>query len=551
MEDIMASPGLDNLHIIEAGPVPGNPSELLSAPSMGQFLREVREEYDIVLIDTPPVLPVTDSAIVAAQVDGVVLVYQAGKVGRLVLKRAKAHLDSARAKVWGVVLNDVQSEVADYSYTHYYTHYYGEESPGEAAPPGRVGRLWDAVSSRLGISRGAAVPVASSPVAEIIEETNGRPRRRRTSRYLVGGIALFLGLIAVAFGVMAWRFGAIDERPRDSLRRRLEQAPAAVPPTAPPRSSPLQPRDRESAVPDSAPPSESAVPSTAPTAPALPPVPVTPAPVAPPPSALAPPSLSPMPSLAPGPQAPSPAPQALSPAPPSQEPPSQSVAPAPPAPPPARQSLGTAPKRAPALRPNDTPGSTPSGAPNAAPSAPPSVTPKATPNAAPNATPNTTPNATPSAPVTRFAVEFGPFVTAPDAEKLERQLNQAGYQTVRFRQQMGGAEVFAVLIERLPSRREAELLAAALREQGFLDSVVLDGEPGPSVRVGEPLVLRGAVQLGERLRARGHQVRIAVQRGDAVTFVIRHGNFASQKEAETKSQELERLGLANNVVRVR
>ena len=72
---------------------------------------------------------------------------------------------------------------------------------------------------------------------------------------------------------------------------------------------------------------------------------------------------------------------------------------------------------------------------------------------------------------------------------------------MRFRQQMGGAEVFAVLIERLPSRREAELLAAALREQGFLDSVVLDGEPGPSVRVGEPLVLRGIAANWPMVRA--------------------------------------------------
>src|SRR5918996_2027385 len=116
MEDIMASPGLDNLHIIEAGPIPANPSELLSTSAMAEFLRNVAAEYDIVLIDTPPVLPVTDSAIVAGQADGVLLVYQAGKVGRLVLKRAKAHLESTRAKVWGVVLNDVQTEVSGYNY---------------------------------------------------------------------------------------------------------------------------------------------------------------------------------------------------------------------------------------------------------------------------------------------------------------------------------------------------------------------------------------------------------------------------------------------------
>src|SRR5437660_2854870 len=128
MDDIMASPGLDNLHIIEAGPIPANPSELLSTSALGQFLREVSAEYDIVLIDTPPVLPVTDSAIAAAKADGVLLVYQAGKVGRLVLKRAKVHVENVGGKVWGVVLNDVKTEIAGYAYTQYYTHYYGEET---------------------------------------------------------------------------------------------------------------------------------------------------------------------------------------------------------------------------------------------------------------------------------------------------------------------------------------------------------------------------------------------------------------------------------------
>src|SRR5499425_2269225 len=128
MEDIMAAPGLDNLHIIEAGPVPANPSELLSTPAMAGFLHSVRDVYDVILVDTPPILPVTDSAIVASQADGVVIVYQAGKVGRLVLKRAKVHVENVGGKVWGVVLNDVKTEIAGYAYTQYYTHYYGEET---------------------------------------------------------------------------------------------------------------------------------------------------------------------------------------------------------------------------------------------------------------------------------------------------------------------------------------------------------------------------------------------------------------------------------------
>ena len=65
------------------------------------------------------------------------------------------------------------------------------------------------------------------------------------------------------------------------------------------------------------------------------------------------------------------------------------------------------------------------------------------------------------------------------------------------------------------------------------------------------MVLRGAVQLAERLRAQGHQVRIAAQPGEAITFVIRHGNFASRGEAEDRSGDLTRLGLPNHVVRVR
>src|SRR5207248_948877 len=160
----MAAPGLDNLHIIEAGPLPPTPSELLSTTAMTEFLRAVAAEYGIVLIDTPPILPVTDSAIVAGKADGVLLVYQAGKVGRLVLKRAKAHMESARAKVWGVVLNDVQAEVSGYTYTHYYTHYYGEATPS-TRDGGSLQRAWDAVTSEVGMGPSQPTPPRTTPPA--------------------------------------------------------------------------------------------------------------------------------------------------------------------------------------------------------------------------------------------------------------------------------------------------------------------------------------------------------------------------------------------------
>ena len=133
---------------------------------------------------------------------------------------------------------------------------------------------------------------------------------------------------------------------------------------------------------------------------------------------------------------------------------------------------------------------------------------------------------------------------------MERRLNQAAHQTVRFRQETGAA-VYAVIVEKVPTAREAQALVASLRAQGFGDTIVL-GESEPlSVRVGAPLALRGAVQAAERLRAAGHRVRVSAQPGEAVTFVVRHGNFATSEDAEAKGRELLRLGLANQVVRVK
>jgi len=147
-------------------------------------------------------------------------------------------------------------------------------------------------------------------------------------------------------------------------------------------------------------------------------------------------------------------------------------------------------------------------------------------------------------------VEFGPFASASDAEQVERQLSQAGHQTVRFRQQTG-ATLYGVLLERVPTARDAQQIVSTLREQGFPEGMILGGGQPLSVRVGEPLALRGAVQLAERLRAQGHQVRVAAQSGEAVAYVIRHGNFTSRSDATARADELIKMGLPNRVVRVR
>jgi cell division protein FtsN len=149
----------------------------------------------------------------------------------------------------------------------------------------------------------------------------------------------------------------------------------------------------------------------------------------------------------------------------------------------------------------------------------------------------------------RFTLELGPFGSTTEAERVERQLTQAGLSTTRVRQP-GGAALYAVLIERLAGAAEAETLVSRLHEQGYADAVVARREP-PVVRVGEPLPLRRAVELAERLRAAGQQVRVAVQPGEAVAYTLRHGSFASKGEAQTRAAELGRLGLASQVIQVR
>jgi capsular exopolysaccharide synthesis family protein len=129
MEDIMKTPGIDNLHIITSGVIPPNPSELLNSPRMKEFIETVREMYDVVIFDTTPILPATDAAVLGSKVDSVVLVYKAGAIARGALKRAKVQMDNVNAKVLGVVLNALKSEVSsdfqDYRYDTYYS--YGAE----------------------------------------------------------------------------------------------------------------------------------------------------------------------------------------------------------------------------------------------------------------------------------------------------------------------------------------------------------------------------------------------------------------------------------------
>ncbi|WP_219835798.1 CpsD/CapB family tyrosine-protein kinase [Paenibacillus sp. R14(2021)] len=109
LEDIVIDTHIENLRVIPSGQIPHNPSELLSSKRMLQLIAALREQTDILLIDSPPVLAVADSKIVAARCDGVILVVHAKRSKREYVKKAKDQLDSVKANVLGVVINGMKA----------------------------------------------------------------------------------------------------------------------------------------------------------------------------------------------------------------------------------------------------------------------------------------------------------------------------------------------------------------------------------------------------------------------------------------------------------
>jgi len=117
---------LPHLDILPSGPVPPNPSELLSSAKMEEILHTVREKYDYVLLDMPPVLPVTDAAVLSSKVDGVVLILSSGDISPEEANRTKAQLEQGGANILGVILNKVPTQ-RGHGYGQYYYYYYDEE----------------------------------------------------------------------------------------------------------------------------------------------------------------------------------------------------------------------------------------------------------------------------------------------------------------------------------------------------------------------------------------------------------------------------------------
>lgn len=125
LSDAVQKTSIEGLYALTGGVIPPNPSELLGSEQMKNVLQRAKEQYDYVLIDTPPVMPVTDALIVSRFVDGMILVIASAEVKVEMARDVKNQLVNAGANILGVVLNKVRSEHHGYGYGYYY--YYGND----------------------------------------------------------------------------------------------------------------------------------------------------------------------------------------------------------------------------------------------------------------------------------------------------------------------------------------------------------------------------------------------------------------------------------------
>ena len=116
-----------NLSVVTSGPLPPNPAELVGSKRMRELLEGAASDFDLVLLDTPPVISVSDGVSLAAQCDGVILIIRVGTIPHEVVRRAAEHIEAVKGRILGVLLNSVNltRDGYYYDYYRYYHAYYG------------------------------------------------------------------------------------------------------------------------------------------------------------------------------------------------------------------------------------------------------------------------------------------------------------------------------------------------------------------------------------------------------------------------------------------
>ena len=122
IQDCVKKTKQENLYILTGGTIPPNPAEVLSSKKMSEFIESIKDEYDYIFIDSPPVGVVSDASIISAYSDGVIFVVGANEVDSNLAKIAKERLDSVKANIVGVILNKFKTDTN----SEYYNYYYNE-----------------------------------------------------------------------------------------------------------------------------------------------------------------------------------------------------------------------------------------------------------------------------------------------------------------------------------------------------------------------------------------------------------------------------------------
>jgi protein-tyrosine kinase len=133
LKDIAQATLVPNLFVVTSGPLPPNPAELVGSNRMRESLETAVTDFDMVLLDSPPVVLVADAVALASFTDGVVLVVQTGKVSHEVIRRAAGNIQAVKGRILGVVMNAVNLKRDGYYYDYYryYQSYYTENEEGK------------------------------------------------------------------------------------------------------------------------------------------------------------------------------------------------------------------------------------------------------------------------------------------------------------------------------------------------------------------------------------------------------------------------------------
>lgn len=156
LEEVIFQTPVENLYVMPAGPVPFDPSGALNSRKFSELLQEVKQRFDIVLVDSPPILGVSDSAVIVSEVDMTLMVVQPRKLPLKALLRQKQVIESVGGNLAGVVMNNVDI-TSDHQY-QYYTTYYSYYSAESGASGGNA----DASSLKKAERSGKAKELAAT-----------------------------------------------------------------------------------------------------------------------------------------------------------------------------------------------------------------------------------------------------------------------------------------------------------------------------------------------------------------------------------------------------